>query len=1135
MARLGAAMVACLTLFVAMAAAAGPVEFIGAVTDQRARLVIKAPRVLPFANDQIGRGLILTFDPPLRGDPAPAQAALRGFVEAIELEDGGATVVVTLAAGQRARVGRKGTDIVVEIAATDVDLAKAPDAAPIIPARVGRHPRYERVVFDWPRRVGYRLNVADGRARVTFQAPGRIDVAALARRLPAGFKVTALAGATPGLTFDLPGDVSVRGARLGPKIVLDFTRPGLAAKPKSTAKPPVPVKTKSAAKPPAPVKTPPAAPAKTAGAEQPASVPSPAKPALASQPKTPQNASPSAKTPSGPAVKTAAKTPTKALERPVVPARVTPDATFLNMLPLSLIRGPAQPIAIEREGQNLALRLDWPRPTHAAVFARAGYLWVVFDEEVTFDLGRIAPADRRALTRIEQIPAVGGSALRVALTPGLNPRVRRDGNSWIVDLLAKQAAPPVALEINPQMLSTQGPRLFVPLASGVGGTVVLSDPTVGDRLLVAPLSLVGRGVEGFRRLVDMDLLATVQGIAVQPRIDGVTMKALPDGLVIGHPDGLRLSPPAPKTKPTSAAVGGLPPGLPPGRIFDMAGWRRGGEDRFMDEKQRLQKLVSDSTSLSRNAPRLALSQFYFAHGLAAEALGLLTIIAQDDEQLIARPDVQAMRGAAQLMLGREAPALANLAVRGLDNISEAELWRGATKAAMGQWKAAGEHFARAGEVPGGYPRAFAARIAMLAAETAVRAGDYQTAGNFLEVIARGRPDANERARLNFLRGRVLQASGDTGSAVALWQVGALSDDRWAQVRSEQALVKHQLTEDEISNEDAIERLEALRFTWRGDAVEFNLLKELGLLYLAEQDFEEGLGALKQAVTYFPKNPQTAPLTRRMTKAFHDIFVGGAAADMTPLNALGLYDRFRELTPVGKSGDQIIESLADRLVEVDLLDRAALLLQRQVRFRVKGAEKARVGARLALINLLNRRPPEALAALDASVAPGLGAGLAAARNRLRARAMFEMGDANSALVQINRDKSRDADELRADIHWRTQSWAQAAPVFERLVGKLGTDGRSLDDEAALLILNWVVSASMSEDRRSLVKARQRYGKSMRATPYGEAFELMTGDSNDDPLDFLSLSRRFEEIGRVKSFLTSYREKLKVGPLGATTTQ
>ena len=99
---------------------------------------------------------------------------------------------------------------------------------------------------------------------------------------------------------------------------------------------------------------------------------------------------------------------------------------------------------------------------------------------------------------------------------------------------------------------------------------------------------------------------------------------------------MRSSPPAPKAKPTSGAVGGLPPGLPPGRIFDMAGWRRGSEDRFMDEKQRLQKLVSDSTSLSRNAPRLALSQFYFAHGLAAEALGLLTVIAQDDEKVVSK-------------------------------------------------------------------------------------------------------------------------------------------------------------------------------------------------------------------------------------------------------------------------------------------------------------------------------------------------------------------------------------------------------------------------------------------------------------------------------------------------------------------
>ena len=226
------------------------------------------------------------------------------------------------------------------------------------------------------------------------------------------------------------------------------------------------------------------------------------------------------------------------------------------------------------------------------MFTRAGYLWVVFDEEVLFDLGRIAAEDLRALARMEQIPAVGGSALRVALTPGLNPRVRRNGNSWVIDLVAKQAGPTVPLKFDPQMLSTQGPRLFLPMIAGIGSTVVLNDPMVGDRLLVVPLSLVGRGVEGFRRLVDMDVLATVQGVAVRPSIDGVAIDALPDGLVIGHPDGLRLSPPSEKPKPGRTSVAGLPPGLPPGRVFDMAAWRRGDEDRFMEEKQRLQKQIS---------------------------------------------------------------------------------------------------------------------------------------------------------------------------------------------------------------------------------------------------------------------------------------------------------------------------------------------------------------------------------------------------------------------------------------------------------------------------------------------------------------------------------------------------------------
>src|SRR3546814_1839997 len=117
------------------------------------------------------------------------------------------------------------------------------------------------------------------------------------------------------------------------------------------------------------------------------------------------------------------------------------------------------------------------------------------------------------------------------------------------------------------------------------------------------------------------------------------------------------------------------------------------------------------------------------------------------------------------MLGRYEEAEASLAHPSLNGYSEAVLWRGAAVAAQGKWNEAVEHFARAGEIPGGYPRNYTTELALLAAEAAIRVGDYRGAGSFLDVVAEGAPTPGEKARLDFLRARVLQASGDQEAAL----------------------------------------------------------------------------------------------------------------------------------------------------------------------------------------------------------------------------------------------------------------------------------------------------------------------------------------------------------------------------------
>lgn len=800
------------------------------------------------------------------------------------------------------------------------------------------------------------------------------------------------------------------------------------------------------------------------------------------------------------------------------------------------ISGPPLMVGLSRSNDAVSLRFDWTESVAAAVFTRAEHLWVVFDAPVTFDLAQLTATPGQIMGPPQQIAVSPGSALRIPLVAGISPRVWRDGTAWIVDLRPQAMRPDVALDVGTQQSSPQGPRVFV-LAEGVGRTTIARDPEVGDLLFISPVTPLSRGIEAPRQYGQFNILDSVQGLVIQPLIDELEVRVLPDGIAITASKlrGLEVSKPLPG-KADEALVGrrgdGLPPGLAPGRIFNLVAWRQGArESDFLNVKQDIQKRISEATSISRSGPRLSLAQFFFANGLAAEAMGLLRTISTSDEELARRPDVKALRGACQFMLGRFAEAEKDLDDRSLNGFAEAELWRGASNAAQGKWANAIEHFARAGEVPGGYPRNFATQLAMLAAEAAIRAGDFRGAGGFLDAIAEGRPTPGEQARLNYLRGRVLYASGDLDTALGYWRRLSKGDDRWSRVRAKRALIEHNLQENSITRIEAIEDLEELRFTWRGGQLEFDLLRRLGNLYIEEKDFVAGLDALRQAVIFFPNNLFARAVSKEMTEQFAKIYTDGIADAMTPLTALSLYDQFRELTPVGRRGDTIIQRLADRLVQVDLLDRAAILLDRQVRFRLQGVAKARVGSRLALIRLLDRQPERALEALDESVAPGLDANLARQRRRLRARGIFELGDSDTALKLLKADTTRDAGLLRADIYWRTQDWLKASKVFESLIGQAGQDGRRVDDRAATLILNWAVTLSMNDDFGQLNRLRQIYTQQMDGTAYREAFRLITNRTEGELNDFLTLTSRFEEIGRFQAFLTSYRDKLKDQPLSA----
>ncbi|NKE15900.1 hypothetical protein [Neoroseomonas oryzicola] len=141
--------------------------------------------------------------------------------------------------------------------------------APRVPLRVGTHADHGRLVFDWPRRVGYSVAEEPDGLRLRFEAPAEIDLGAARRPTRNLVAVAEENGAI--LIRAVPG-ARIRHFRLGNRVVVDLMDAAAAtppAPPRPPPAPPAPPRPRGATAeaPPPPEPAPPAPPAAEARPE----------------------------------------------------------------------------------------------------------------------------------------------------------------------------------------------------------------------------------------------------------------------------------------------------------------------------------------------------------------------------------------------------------------------------------------------------------------------------------------------------------------------------------------------------------------------------------------------------------------------------------------------------------------------------------------------------------------------------------------------------------------------------------------------------------------------------------------------------------------------------------------------------
>lgn len=300
---------------------------------------------------------------------------------------------------------------------------------------------------------------------------------------------------------------------------------------------------------------------------------------------------------------------------------------------------------------------------------------------------------------------------------------------------------------------------------------------------------------------------------------------------------------------------------------------------------------------------------------------------------------------------------------------------------------------------------------------------------------------------------------------------------------------------EISNSQLEEHLENLRYAWRGDKTERQTLLRLGEIYIDDKKFEQGLSLLKYLTTYFPMSIEGEKSTEILTETFTDLFLKGRAGNSLNLTeTLSLYYAFRELTPPGKDGDMLIDSVVMRMQKLNLFDRAIELQEHQLNYRSKTDEsKAVAGLKLAQLYLLNLDPEKALKTLQKSE-PKKSKSLAlkSSRQQILAQTYVDLGQIENVEKALKGVKGKKADYLRGEVYWQQNASSKfvqvIAPYFKE-------ETEELKFQDSLMYRRLLISAALAGESKLVDRLRVDYPRAYEKAGFGERATFLRQYANE----------------------------------------
>jgi tetratricopeptide (TPR) repeat protein len=703
-------------------------------------------------------------------------------------------------------------------------------------------------------------------------------------------------------------------------------------------------------------------------------------------------------------------------------------------------------VKFNKTKDSIEVKFDFDEEVSCGAFQRSNKVWIAFNKKKGFEFP--VSSDIKPPTLIE-IPTY--TVLSFEIPNGYVPSIQSSSpSSWSLNF--KRSKVPLKLNYKVEkLIDAYGVHVS---GDSFQNKIDFTDPVIGDEITIITSTKAEQGLSFSSNFNDFTVHNSLVGVGVSWITEDSNVDFTKNGAEIYSSSNIVLNKAAEETK-LDFSKSNLPV------KFDVEG------KNFVEKRGNLAKeLVKSSLPDQDRESKYKLACYFFNQKLYHDALGVINTIKEEENFINKYPQISLLKAVTLSIIGRyqESIEITNaLSKLKLSTSLKAEnsIWDNFNKVKLEDSTNSIGLLSYIDGFISTYPDDI--YWILLGAEFEVLSSNNDLA-SVEELFRRVKDpvDQNHIDELNFYRATFYRKNQKFSLANNYYDAIKLDySNPYQYVRSELDQVDMIIKMSQMDPDEAVKKLDKLKYLWRGDKLEYQVLLRSAELRETNHDYIKALRTYKYLLEFFPNSKGSVHISHQMGVIYNNFIFskGGVIDGMSDFDVVSLYYEFRELTPIGNDGDKVVLSVAKRMINLDLLDEAEKILNHQVQYRLSGKDKIISGEHLGAVYLLNKKPKLALEVLNSTDIINSGFIEHLSRQRLKAKAHMDIGEYDMALDILEEDDSREAKIMRLEIYFKKSDWSNYALTAESDILPLLSVSKKIPENLEKEVLRLAISYSM----------------------------------------------------------------------------